>query len=110
MKKYVENRTANTLYVGGCAIAPGEGREVDVPSDAPAVAVTDEPDPDAPLHELLAGNVSAVKAALPELSAEALTRLAELEQDHGKNRVGVLTAIADAQIALADAKLTSDPI
>lgn len=110
MKQYIENTTANTLYVGGCAIAPGEGREVDMPEAGPVVAPSEEPDADALLHELLAGNVAAVAGALADLSVETLARLAELEAQAEKPRKGVLTALADERIKRADAALTSDPL
>lgn len=110
MKQYVENTTGHMIYVGGRSIAPGEGREVDVPEAPVADAPADEPDTDAPLRELLAGNVEAVKGSLEGLSAETLDRLQALEQEAKKPRVGVLTALADARLAIADAKLTSDPL
>lgn len=113
MKKYVENNTANTIYVGGMAIAPGEGREVTVPDEplADTALVTDdqEGDPDADLRALLDGNVASVVASLEGLGKIALTRLQDLETD-GKARKGVLSALADAIIALADAALTSDDL
>lgn len=109
-KQYVENDTPNTIYVGGKAIAPGEGREVNVPdapvANAPVVAVAD---PDADLHALLEGNVALVIASLPGLGPIALGRLTELETE-GKNRKGVLAALGDARIALADAALNSDDL
>lgn len=105
MKKYIENDTAHMIYAGGCAIAPGEGREVEVPE---ALAVQEqpvEPDADAPLRELLAGNVATVTAALAEFSVETLQRLQALEDAAEKPRKGVLAAIADEQIKRADAAL-----
>lgn len=110
MKQYVENNTANTIYAGGCAIAPGEGREVDMPEAGPVVAPTEEPDADALLRELLAGNVAAVTLALADLSPETLARLAELEGAAEKPRKGVLSALADEQIKRADAALNNDPL
>lgn len=112
-KKYIENDTGHIIYVGGCAIAPGEGREVDMPEALPAVAQVDEPaapDSDAPLRELLAGNVAAVTAALAEFGADTLARLEVLEGAAEKPRKGVLTALADERIKRADAALTSDPL
>jgi hypothetical protein len=114
-KKYIENDTAHTMYVGGCAIAPGEGREVFVPDAPPAEAATEEPaepDTDGPLHELLAGNVAAVAAGLEGLSADSLMRLRELEAAGLKPRKGVLEALDAASIAAADAALNlkSDPL
>lgn len=115
MKKYIENDTAHVMYVGGCAIAPGEGREVFVP-DAPAhVAAADEPtepDTDGPLRELLAGTVAAVAAGLEGLSGAALMRLRELEAAAEKPRKGVLEVLDVASIAAASAALNlkSDPL
>lgn len=113
MKKYIENSTGHIIYVGGCAIAPGEGREVDMPEALPAVALADEsaaPDADAPLRELLAGNVAVVTAALAEFGADTLARLEVLEGVAEKPRKGVMTALADERIKRADAALTSDPL
>jgi hypothetical protein len=108
-KQYVENTGSSPLWVAGVLIAPGEGREVPVPDEAPAPVEEDVPDLDAALHELLAGNVTTVTAALPGLSADTLLRLQALEQD-GKARKGVLEALADALIALADAALKSEAL
>lgn len=110
MKKYVENDTPHTIYVGGMAIAPGEGREVNVPEEAPAEAPADVvADPDADMRALLAGNIASVIASLQGLGQTALERMAQLENE-GKARKGVLTALADARIALADEKLKSDDL
>lgn len=111
MKQYVENNTPNTMYVAGVAIAPGEGREVDLPGGGPTTdqAGTDEvEDHLAPLRELLAGNVKDVVASLVDLSEDTLKALQGLENAAEKPRKGVLTALADKLIAIADAKLVSD--
>ena len=108
-KKYVSNETNSPLWVGGVMIAPGEGREVEVADEAPALVEETAVDPDAALHELLGGNVAGVAAALNGLSAETLVRLQDLEAE-GKNRKGVLEALGDALIALADAKLTGEDL
>jgi len=112
VKKYIENNTANTIYVGGRMIAPGEGREVDVPAAPVGPVLEDLPNPDAPLHELLAGNVAAVAAALEGLGADTLMRLREIEAASEKPRKGVLLALDAAAIAAADADLNlkSDPL
>jgi len=108
-KQYVENTTDSPLWVGGRLIPPGEGREVEIAEDAPP-PVEDAPvDPDAALHELLEGNVAAVIAGLEGLGMDTLKRLNDLETE-GKARKGVLEALADAQIKLADEALTSDPL
>lgn len=110
MKQYFENTGDNTIYVGGKAIAPGEGREVDMPEVRVPDAVADEPDADALLRELLAGTVDAVKDSLADLSLDTLNALTALEQAAAKPRKGVLTALEDARLAAADAKLTSDTL
>ena len=109
MKKYVENTTDQTIYVSGKAIPPGEGREVDVP-ETRIVETEDEPDHDADLRDLLKGNVAVVKESLKDLSLDTLNRLTELEAEALKPRTGVLTALEDARLALANAKLTDDEI
>lgn len=110
--KYVENNTPNNMFVGGRIIQPGEGRIVDVPAPAAVAALVEEPDPDAALHELLAGNVHGVAAALDGLSEDSLVRLRELEAANIKPRKGVLEAIDAAAIALAAKALDlpSDPL
>lgn len=108
-KRYVTNDTPNMMYVEGRMIAPGEGREVDAPDEAPALVEEPMEDPELALAELLDGNVAGVVAALDGLSRETLNRLQELEAA-GKNRKGVLEGLADAFIALADAKLKSDDL
>lgn len=108
-KRYVTNDTPNMMYVEGRMIAPGEGREVDVPDEAPALVEEAMEDPDLVLQDLLAGTVAGVGAALQGLSQETLGRLEVLEAA-GKNRKGVMEALADAFIAAADAKLKSDDL
>lgn len=108
-KRYVTNDTPNMMYVEGRMIAPGEGREVDVPDEAPALVEEAMEDPDLVLQELLAGTVAGVVAALAGLSAESLQRLQVLEAA-GKDRKGVLEGLGNALIALADAKLKSDDL
>jgi hypothetical protein len=109
-KKYVENTGDSPLWVSGSLIAPGEGREVDVPDEAVATAKTGEPDLIAPLRELLAGTVAAVAASLEGLSTETLNQLQELENASAKPRKGVLEALANARISLADAKLKGEDL
>jgi hypothetical protein len=108
-KQYIENTGDSPKWVNGILIAPGEGREVEIADEAPAVVEEPQADPDALLHELLGENVEGVKSALPGLSDETLKRLQVLETE-GKARKGVLEALADAQIALADAKLQGDDL
>jgi hypothetical protein len=108
-KKYQENTGNSPLWVNGVLIPPGEGREVEVADDAPPQVEEAPVDADAPLRELLEGNVAAVTAALEGLGMDTLKRLGELESE-GKDRKGVLEALANAQIKLADAALVSDTL
>ena len=109
-KQYVSNDGNSPLWVGGVMIAPGEGREVEVADEAPATVEESVANPDDALHELLRGNVAAVTAALEGLSAETLQRLQVLESEGEKPRKGVLEALGDALIALADAKLNGEDL
>lgn len=109
-KKYVENTGNSPLWVSGVLIAPGEGREVEVPDEAPAVVEEATVNPDDALRELLRGTVATVGAALVGLSAETLQRLQVLEQEAKTPRKGVLEALGDALIALADAKLKGEDL
>jgi hypothetical protein len=111
-RKYVENTTNSPMWVSGVMIPPGEGREVMVPDEASVLTdvVEDAPDLDAPLRELLAGNVSVVVAGLDGLSEATLTRLQELENATEKPRKGVLNALADKLIAIADDKLKGEDL
>ncbi|CAM8626847.1 hypothetical protein MCEMSHM24_02696 [Comamonadaceae bacterium] len=111
-RKYIENTSNSPMWVSGVMIPPGEGREVMVPDEAPALTdlVEDVVDLDGPLRELLAGNVSVVVAGLDGLSEATLTRLQELENAAEKPRKGVLTALADKLIAIADDKLKGEDL
>jgi len=105
-KHYVENTGSSPLWVAGVLIAPGEGREVFVPDEAPAPVEVEQVDAhEAALQELLAGNVAVVTAALDGLGADTLVRLREMESAAAKPRKGVLEAIDVACIAVADAAL-----
>lgn len=109
-KQYVSNEGNSPIWVGGVMIAPGEGREVEVADEAPILVEEAVADPDAALHELLGGNVATVVAGLDGLGAETLQRLQVLEAEAAKPRKGVLEALGNALIALADAKLKSDDL
>lgn len=116
--KHVTNDGPNTIYVGGKMIAPGEGRDIDerlLPPElrdavAPGSGEDQLFDPDEALRALLSGTVTVVKAALPGMSEDTLKRLQELENEAEKPRKGVLEALADALIAIADAKLTNSDL
>ncbi|MDP2369329.1 hypothetical protein [Rhodoferax sp.] len=108
MRKYIENTGANTLFVGGQMIPPGEGRLVDVADEpVPELAEKKTPSLDERVQEILAGNVTSVLAELPTFSNEALDRAVELEKA-GAARKGVLNGIAAEQISRADAKLQAE--
>lgn len=109
-KKYVENTGDSPMWVSGMLIAPGEGREVEVPDEAPAPIEEAAPDLDAPLIDLLKGNVGVVKEGLGALSNETLERLAKLEGEAEHPRKTLLEAIADEAIRRADDKLKSDSL
>lgn len=108
MQKVFHNPGANTMYVGSTMIPPGETRMVEVP-DAPVEKLPEDNGPslDDRVKEILAGNVTSVLAELPTFSHEALERAAELEKA-GANRKGVLTGVANEQLARADAKLQAE--
>ena len=110
-KTYQENTTASPIWVCGVMIPPGEGREVEVPDDAPAAPAPEpEVDPDDALRELLGGTVAQVKAALPGLGEETLKRLQALELAAAAPRKGVAEALGDALIAIADEKLKGEDL
>ena len=109
-KRYVTNDTPDVMYVGGRMIAPGEGREVDEPDEAPPVFEEPVLDPDAPLREVLKGNVASVKAVVTEFGDDTLARLVVLEGEAEKPRKGVLEALANEQIRRADEKLESESL
>lgn len=111
MKKFVENTGNSPMYVNGTMIPPGEGVVVDVPDEgAPAVDVEAVLTLADQAALLLQGNVATVVEGLAGLNADALAMMSAVEGQAKKPRGGVLTAIADAQIALADAKLVSDEL
>ena len=114
-KRYVENDTANTIYVGGRMIPPGEGREIDEPDAGPTAEKQlseegNDDNGDELLRELLKGNVALVGASLEGLSDLTLQRLKVMETEAEKPRKGVLTAIGDALLKLANDKLESDDL
>lgn len=111
-KKYVHNDTAGPIWAGGKLIPAGEGREVDVPDEpsTTAAADADQPDPQDNLRELLDCKVADVVAALDGLGEDTLKALQALENASEKPRKGVLMALADKLIAIADEKLQSDDL
>lgn len=105
MKKYIENDTAHMLYVGGRAIAPGEGREVEVPDEPAAAAAPAEPTLADQVALLLKDSVSKITASLDALNGDTLDMMAELEGAAEKPRSTLLAAIGQEQIKRADAAL-----
>lgn len=106
----VHNPGKTTMYVGGCAIPPGETRILSadlVPAHlvAPKAPkpVINEPSVDEVLGAMLKGTVADVRAGLALASDEQLTRLAELEDkaNGGAGRKGVAEAIAEEQLMRA---------
>lgn len=86
------------MHVGPVAIAPGQTRMVDPGFLNPtaSAAPAEPPKPEGPpgeLVELLARKPGEIKAALAELSDEALAQLQALESAEAKPRTSVLEAI-----------------
>ncbi|MFN4360530.1 MAG: hypothetical protein ACK4F4_07380 [Hylemonella sp.] len=105
-KKYIENPGPNTMFVGGCMIPPGEGREVEThePIEAEATAQSQAPSLDELVLAELAKPVKDVIAGLSELTHEGLDRMEALESE-SKKRKSLLEAIAAEKVARADAAM-----
>jgi len=107
MKIPVTNNSAMSIYVGSAVIPPGETRHFELedvplhlqPAPVEEVAVEVEADP---LAELLEGNVTSVVAALDDMTLADIERMGDLEQA-GQARKGVLSAVAEALLARAEA-------
>lgn len=103
----VENKGKSPIYVAGVMIPPGETRhfadDMLPPEFRSAAPVAAEVEAGDPLAELLDGNVHEVMGGLDVLSADFLLRLEALEQA-GKNRKGVLAAIAEELLRRAEAR------
>ncbi len=111
MKKYVENDTAHMIYVGGCAIAPGEGREVEAPGEArEAAPAPAEPTLAEQVALMLKDSVKKISASLDALNGDTLDTMAELEAAADKPRSTLLEAISDEKIKRANDALASDPL
>ncbi len=103
----VTNTTNANLHIGGKVIIPGETRMVDeriVPDSLKTKEQNagDAEEPRDPIHGLLEGTVVEITAALAGLSTEELAQLHDAEVA-GKNRKGVLEAIAADQLRRAAA-------
>ncbi|RDI25164.1 hypothetical protein DFR41_104220 [Pseudacidovorax intermedius] len=99
-KKYIENTGREVMFVGGCMIQPGEGRDIDemfLPPEHRTPPPADEPPPAASQDELLeqlrAQSIAAIKPELSALKQEALDRLAELEGAQATPRTTLLGLI-----------------
>ena len=110
MQKLITNTTNSPIYVMGKMIPPGEVGVVDEPGDAAPADAPHEPTLAELVADLLKGSVDTVKEQLPTLSLDALDMATALEQAAAKPRKGVLTALEDARLAAADAKLTNDAL
>lgn len=108
MRVPIENKGQMPIYVAGVMIPPGETRhfeEDQIPQEFRQPAESEQQDALAdPLLSILEANTAAVTVGLPTLSDEDLARLEALEAE-GKNRKGVLSAIAAEKLARAERAL-----
>jgi hypothetical protein len=104
VKKYIENPGPNTMFVGGCMIPPGEGREVEThePTEAEAAGAPPAPSLDEKLAEELKKPVAELIAGLGELTQEALERMGALEGEAKKPRKTLVEAISTEILRRAD--------
>jgi len=128
-KRYIQNDTAHTLFVGGVMIAPGLGREVDelyLPAGHPAPDGTEAgadagagadaqgqqggaPDHDANLPDLLAQPLRTLVPTLADFSDETLAGLDRLEKAAAAPRVSLLNAIGALQLQRAQQRAGGEP-
>ena len=117
--KYIENTTANNLFVGGKMIPPGEGRDIDTallpPEHQDAYADPSE-EAGPTLYEqvlaLLKKSVKDITAELPDLTHEGLDLLAQQEGAAPAPRKSLLGALDAERLRRAaadmDAKFEAD--
>lgn len=112
---YVENKSLNTMYVGGRAILPGEGRDIAEADLPPEMRQAEAPVEDAAapsIDELLSAelkqSVAALVLLLPSYKLEALDRMAEIEGAGEKPRKSLLAAIDAERLKRASATLDSE--
>lgn len=108
MRVPIENTGKMPIFVGGVMIPPGEIRHFEddlLPPEFRSSAPVSEAEAADPLAELLDGNVHEVTGGLDALSNEWLARLEAMELA-GKNRKGVLAAIAEEMLRRADDETT----
>lgn len=98
--KYIENTTANNLFVGGKMIPPGEGRDIDtalLPPEHQDVYTDPEENAGLTLHEqvaeLLTKSVKHITEELPALTQEGLDLLLEQENAAKAPRKSLLGAL-----------------
>lgn len=106
--QFFVNETANTMFLGGRMIPPGEGRDVPVmflPAThrpEPVEVRPAEPSMDELLLELLGHSVKHVVGQLPNLSEEAFQRLEMLAGEEEQPRKTLLAAIGEERVRRAD--------
>lgn len=105
VKKYIENDTAHTIYVSGLSIAPGEGREVDVPDQLAEAAAPAEPTIADQVALLLKASVGKITESLDALNGDTLDMMAELEGMADKPRSTLLAAIGAEKLKRSNATL-----
>lgn len=123
-KRYIQNDTDLTLFVGGVMIAPGLGREVDelylpagfgeaVPADDQATVGEEGQgagtDPAANLRDLQAQPLRTLVPTLADFSDDTLAALEALEKEAPTPRVSLLNAIAALQLQRAQARAGGEP-
>lgn len=109
--KNIANNGADTIYVGGKMIPPGESRDIDeslLPAemqDPPAEPVAAAPSLDELVIAELVRPVKDVIDGLAALTQEALERMETLEAEAKKPRKTLLEAIAAEKVQRADAAM-----
>lgn len=96
------NDTDKFMHVGSVTIPPGETRDVD-PTLLPGYEPEEEEKPqehDNPLDDILLKSIADIVTLLPEVPSEQLLELEAMESV-GKNRKGLLEAIAAEQLKRA---------
>lgn len=110
--KYIENTTANPLFVGGKMIPPGEGRDIDAsllppehqdaytdPVEAPGPTLTEQ------IAAMLLLSVKEITVELPSLTQEGLDLLAQAEQESKTPRKSMLAALEAERLRRASAAM-----
>lgn len=104
----VHNPTGMLIYVGSDMVPAGETRDFPEsavpphlrPQPAPQAPAADEPTLDL-IADLQKLSVKEIVAALPDLSAEDMARLEELENADGSPRKGVMNALTEEKLKRA---------